>query len=130
MDREFFCRTCHEFMLSKPVLNGTREIGLECLECGTINRPYEFDCPTCGEEHDPWDMECVVDRCIYDKDDHGNNPCNKCEYLQPKSETLVELGPSQYDMAASIRFGSCYVWDETHKCSRCGVLYEFGNSSC
>lgn len=101
--KRFYCWGCREFTKQIPKYSE-----------GWKGKKYiaEYKCVTCGTINYP-----------------SQYSCPKCG-AESNEDTWIESSEERYDYAASMNYGSCYEWEERHKCWHCGTIYEFTNSNC
>lgn len=124
--KRWFCYSC--YTVTKNIEVRDEEHGnllhMKCLSCNSKNYLDDYSCPKCGTDSDPWEMKCTF------KGDCKHCKCEGCEFHKAVSKTLVSLDDSRYNYSASMEYGSCYDWTETHKCSNCNTVFEFYNTNC
>ena len=99
----WYCYTCRDFTKQKPKYN-----------TDYLSRKYlaEYKCSVCGEENR--------------LDTYG---CPNCG-AESNEDTWVSSTDPEYNLAQSMNYGTCYDWEETHKCWNCDTIYEYENSNC
>ena len=96
-----------------------------CQECGFRHSNYHtYNCPDCGSEPIDDEPYCEVEECTKDLE------CGDCPHLKIEKGTLIKATEPEYCYGTAIMYGGNPCdWVETHKCWRCGTVYEFSNSN-